>query len=191
MSGDKYVVEQSHITAHDVVARDKIVKVIAPRKLQIEQYMEQLFQEVAENRRVKDTCDNLKYFFEKQSVDGIDGLENKLDHAGRGHQKKRALRRKELFAKLLDRYGFYSSAQSIFAILLAKIENDFETIVEPMLQEKSSDEIDLLVQDAIVTPLVQTAPAGVFSITHNDALGMVFWLAEQCYVRWHKVENVK
>ncbi|WP_368039360.1 MULTISPECIES: ABC-three component system protein [unclassified Tardiphaga] len=35
-------------------------------------------------------------------------------------------------------------------------------------------------------PTVSECGASVFEIDHNTALGMVYWLAEQCFVRWHR-----
>jgi hypothetical protein len=46
--------------------------------------------------------------------------------------------------------------------------------------------INQLTSELIVEPAVLECGASVFQLDHNTALGMVYWLAEQCFVRWHK-----
>lgn len=147
------------------------------RKTQLDLLMERLEQEVESNKEVRETLESLKYYYERQSEDDVEGLEGKLDHAGRANQKRQALRRKEAFAKLLAKYSLYASAQEIFAIFLSKIEVTFQTKIEPQLGVKSITEIDCLIQEEIIDPIVDNAPGGVFSINHNNALGMVYWLS--------------
>ena len=37
----------------------------------------------------------------------------------------------------------------------------------------------------IVAPIVEECGCGVFTMTYNHVLGMIYWLAEQCFIRWH------
>lgn len=189
-SRDNRVDQASAKAGGDIVGRDKVTTILL-RKTQLDQLMERLEKELESNKQVRETLEALKYYYERQSEDDIEGLERKLDHAGRAHQKGQALRRKEAFAKLLTKYSLYASAQEIFAILLSKIDVTFQTKIEPKLGSKSIEEIDCLIKEEILDPIVDDAPGGVFSINHNNALGMVYWLAEQCFVRWHRIEPAK
>ena len=75
--------------------------------------------------------------------------------------------------------------QEIFAYLLAKAEHEFTYIIRPQLCDKSKIEVNVLVRDRIIVPIIEECGATVFSINHSTAMGMVYWLAEQCFVRWH------
>lgn len=157
------------------------------RKSQIEFWMEKLAEEMAHNEKTQEMVDSLQYFQEKFSIDGIVGLENKLKHAHRSPEKvKKALKRKEEFSKLLDRFGLFGSAQEIFAFLLSRTEHLFEVEVEPFIGQVDDAEIDRITQHKVVTPILDEMSQGVFAVNNNHASGMVYWLAEQCFIRWHK-----
>jgi len=83
------------------------------------------------------------------------------------------------------RTSFYASAQEIFAHLLAKAEYEFTYVIRPQLNGISKVEANELVRDQIVVPIIEECGTTVFSINHSTAMGMIYWLAEQCFVRWH------
>ena len=93
---------------------------------------------------------------------------------------------KEMFAKLLDQWSLYASAQQIFVFLLARAERQFNDIILPQVPVLDAVGINKLTNELIVEPAVIECGASVFELDHNTALGMVYWLAEQCFVRWHK-----
>lgn len=95
------------------------------------------------------------------------------------------MKKKELFAKLLDKWSMYASAQEIFSVLLAKIEYEFSMFVYPKLGVLNEDGINELVDARIVQPTIQECGSGVFTLNHSITMGMIYWLAEQCFVRWH------
>ncbi|RCK45505.1 hypothetical protein TH30_13090 [Thalassospira profundimaris] len=184
-------VNQSNASAQgDMIGRDKITNTtnqFERRKSQIESWMEKLAQEISSNEKTQEMVDSLQYFKKKYSVDGIDGLENKLEHAGRGKEQiAKALMRKEEFSKLLDKYGLYGSAQEIFAFLLSRVEHLFEVEVTPLIGHVDDTEIEKLIQHKVVSPVLDEMSQGVFAVNNNHASGMVYWLAEQCFIRWHK-----
>lgn len=149
-------------------------------------WMTKLANEVEKNERCQATLQNLQFFHKRFSVDGVWGLEDKLHHAGRGNQIILALMQKEEFEKLLERYSLYQSAQQIFAHCLAKANHEFNYFIHPHVNKLSIEEIDRMVTTAIVEPLVNECHDGVFTIDYNIAMGMVYWLSEQCFVRWHQ-----
>jgi len=96
-----------------------------------------------------------------------------------------ALRKKELFVRMLSKFSMFESAQEIFAYLLSKLENEFRTYVLPNLKNLSSAEVDQIFDRYLITPCSTEIKSGVFCLNSAIAAGMVYWLAEQCYIRWH------
>jgi hypothetical protein len=39
--------------------------------------------------------------------------------------------------------------------------------------------------DRIVNPIVEECGGDIMSVNHNIVQGMVYWLAEQCFIKWH------
>nr|WP_292529113.1 ABC-three component system protein [Mesorhizobium sp.] len=39
--------------------------------------------------------------------------------------------------------------------------------------------------DRIVNPIVEECGGELMSVNHNLVQGMVYWLAEQCFIKWH------
>ncbi|TWI05663.1 hypothetical protein IQ17_03164 [Bradyrhizobium daqingense] len=144
-----------------------------------------LVHEIESNEHVSDFIDTLQMYHQKHSYDGVEGLEAKLLHSGRNSEVSLALRKKELFSRLLAKYSMFDSAQQIFAYLLSKIEQDFRSYVLPNLANSSSGEIDLLFGQYVINPCASEIKSGVFCLNSAIAAGMVYWLAEQCYIRWH------
>jgi hypothetical protein len=154
-------------------------------KSPIAAWMALLADEINTNKQVSDLIDTLQMYHEKHSHDGINGLEAKLIHSGRSSETSLALRKKELFGRLLVKYSMFDSAQQIFAYLLSKIEQDFRSYVLPNLSGSSSGQIDQLLGQYVIEPCATEIKSGVFCLNSAIAAGMVYWLAEQCYVRWH------
>ncbi len=186
--GSKTVVNQQGVTAGgDVVAGDKVTYnqhvVSAPSV--VVQLLDKLQAEIAQNAQVRQTIEKLEQYYNRTSTDGIDGLEAKLKHAGRTSEVHRALQKKEQFSKLLDRWALYASAQQIFAYLLARAEHEYTLNIHPQIGGLTEEQVNQLVTLRIVEPTVAECGATVFEVDHGIAMGMVYWLAEQCFVRWH------
>jgi hypothetical protein len=152
----------------------------------VEQLLAKLQAEIDKNEQVRHIVENLQYFYKKRAPDGINGLEAKLTAGRRDHEIYLALEKKELFAKLLEKWSLYASAQEIFACLLAKAEHEFSMFVYPKIGKLDQDGINQLVNDRIVTPAISECGVGVFTLNHSIVMGMIYWLAEQCFVRWHQ-----
>ncbi|VVP56391.1 hypothetical protein PS880_05722 [Pseudomonas fluorescens] len=173
----------------DMVAGDKITNLnILPATAagKIEVLLAKLTKEIESNERVRDTLDSLSRFHKKRAVDGVEGLEAKLKKCGRDYEVFDAFEKKELFSKLLERYSHYASAQEILACLLARVEYGFQSFIYPQIDCLSTLEVNELVDYRIIEPTISDCGVGVLSMDHSVAMGMVYWLAEQCYVRWHK-----
>ncbi len=190
MSLSRPTVNQSSAHADgDIVAGNKVthhhLAPSAPAGL-IEKMMERLSAEIRDNQRADELISSLQFFYIQKSRDGVVGLEAKLIKADREDELLYALEKKELFVKLLDRYSLYRSAQRIFAHLLAKTEYEFAQIIHPQIADLNRSEINVLVSARIVEPIVQECGMGPLDINHSVVMGMIYWLAEQCFVRWHQ-----
>jgi hypothetical protein len=151
----------------------------------IEHLLVKLQQEVENNIKCSDMIAKLQRYHGGTVKGGIKGLEGKLLHAERSDEVEDALEQKEMFVKLLEEWSLYSSAQEIFVYLLARAEHYFNSEVLPALGNLSRREVNSQTNSLIVDPIVQECGATVFKIDHLTAMGMVYWLAEQCFVRWH------
>jgi hypothetical protein len=152
----------------------------------VEKLLEKLQVETEHDQHSRERIERLQRYYIKRAHDGIVGLEAKLTQAGRQASYMDAIEMKEMFAKLLEQWSLYGSAQQIFVFLLARAERHFNDIILPQLSDMSAVEINQLMNELIVEPTVQDCGASVFEMDHNVAMGMVYWLAEQCFVRWHE-----
>ena len=182
-------VTQSDISAGgDVISGSKITNTtinLERNASVVEQLLVKLQDEIEHNIEAKATIESLRHFYQKKSIDGIDGLEAKLAASDRHHEIQTALEKKEIFAKALERWSLYSSSQEIFVHLLAKAEHEFSMHVTPQLSNLSEHQINNEVTKRIINPIVHECGATVFQMHHGMAMGMLYWLAEQCFVRWH------
>ena len=147
--------------------------------------MEKLRHEMETDQTVRDTIISLQLFYLRKSDDGVGGLVPKLIKGGRQSETLFALDKKEQFAKLLEHWSLYASAQEIFAYLLAKAEHKFSIEIKPKVKNITSEDIDKLITSNIIEPLIAECGVGVFNLNHSIAMGMLYWLAEMCFVRWH------
>jgi hypothetical protein len=184
-------VNQSRSTAQgDMVGGDKVVNnnyvnSAIPIGV-IEKLLLKLQEEMEKSPEKCEFIDNLLRFRKGRKHDGVIGLEGKLQAGGRSDEYEDALERKEMFVKLLDSWSMYASAQQIFVHLLARAEHYFFYTIQPQLGVLTTVEVNELTTKLIVDPTVNDCGSSVFEIDHNVAMGMVYWLAEQCFVRWHK-----
>ena len=171
----------------DMVAGNKVTyNQSAYRPKSVEALLEKLKDQIDNNQHAQDTITELARYHVRRSADGIDGLENKLEAAKLSHIYLDAIDKKERFAKLLETMSLYSSAQSIFAIFLAQVENEFMYVVYPEIPNKSESEINTMIIERIVKPICAESDCEVMHVDYDTVFGMVYWLAEQCFIRWHK-----
>ena len=93
-------------------------------------------------------------------------FEAKLDASGRQGELRAAMEKKEMFAKLLERWSLYASAQQIFVHLLARAEHEFNYNIYPKIESLQPVQVNELVTDKIVSPIVNNAaPLSLLWIT--------------------------
>ena len=183
------VTQQGASAKGDIVGRDKVethYHSAFPSPGIVEQLQQKLQAEIENNEKARHTIEALTHFQTRRSRDGIDGLDAKLTAGERSHEYLAALEKKELFVKLLEKWSLYASAQEIFAYLLANADYEFNYFVHPQIQTLNEMEVNQLINDRIVVPTIVECGSTVFVLNHAIAMGMVYWLAEQCFVRWHQ-----
>lgn len=188
VSGEGSVDQAGASAGQDIVGRDKITNILpVPQKpSKLEQLKAKLQLEVDAGHCSIETIEELQRFKKKVPDDGITGLEAKLEAAGRSDQLMSALEMKEEFAKLLEKWSLYGSAQEIFAHLLAMADYRYRIQILPQVAEVEPVKVDEMIEEKIVIPAIEDLGIDIFSMNHHSAMGMVYWLAEQCRVRWHK-----
>lgn len=174
----------------DVTGRDKTVVInhapSAIRATTIDELISRLVGEVERGEISKYRVEELAYFYKRRSVDGVDGLKAKLEKANLGDSYLDAIDQKEQFVKLLKSYGQFRSAQDIFAFFLARIRSAFNRTIYPDLADLTESQANQRILKEIVEPIVEQCSTDVFVLNDDTVFGMLYWLAEQCYVRWHK-----
>jgi hypothetical protein len=180
-------VSQQHSKAgRDLIGRDKITNLNEAPKGKVEKLLTKLQEQYDDNQETQTIIDELARYHSRRAVDGIVGLKEKLQAADKNDSYDDAIEKKEMFAKLLQKWSMYSSAQLIFAHILAKAEIEFVQVIYPQIPLKSEFEINALVLERIVNPIVEECGDDLLSVNHNLVQGMVYWLAEQCFIRWHQ-----
>jgi hypothetical protein len=156
---------------------------------------EKLNHEVANDVRYEKIMDSLKYYLTK--LDGTLDMPTKLkDGNFNENEIIRATRRKEKYAKRLEQNKFFESAQWIDSQLFAKIKIEFETHIEPLINNGiSKDEIIKEVAIKVVNPvldLINTEGENDEYLNYNaeDIFGMIYYLTGQCHINWKNYDSI-
>lgn len=155
---------------------------------------ERLEQEILNNTR-KEVIDELLMYTTK--LDGTKGLEEKLQDGG--FQKmfiQKAIIQKEMYAKRATKYECYPAAQEIILSLFARIKNEFDVRIYPMII--TGVDVPLIMQEVhkqIVSPILQmieTNGANDQSLYLNmdHIYGMIYYLTGMCHLNWKDYDNI-
>ena len=155
---------------------------------------ERLEQEILNNTR-KEVIDELLMYTTK--LDGTKGLEEKLQDGG--FQKifiQKAIIQKEMYAKRATKYECYPAAQEIILSLFARIKNEFDVRIYPMII--TGVDVPLIMQEVhkqIVSPIlhmIETTGATDQSLYFNmdHIYGMIYYLTGMCHLNWKDYDNI-
>lgn len=155
---------------------------------------EKLNEEVKNDIRYDGVITELDHYLTK--LDGIN-TETKLKDGGYTEKQIiEALRRKENYAKKLEKTKFFESSQWINSQLFAKIKMDFETHIEPMIIKKEKPEkIRKQLIKEIIDPILELINKEgekdeVLNFNADDILGMVYYLTGKCHLNWIDYDNL-
>lgn len=155
---------------------------------------ERLEQEIL-NNTTQEVIDELLMYTTK--LDGTKGLEEKLQDGG--FQKmfiQKAIIQKEMYAKRATKYECYPAAQEIILSLFARIKNEFDIRIYPMII-KGADVPSIMqeVHKQIVSPILQMIEMNgandqslYFNMDH--IYGMIYYLTGMCHLNWKDYDNI-
>lgn len=165
------------------------------RKTRFSKRFEKLNNEVASNEKYEGIMESLKHYLTK--LDGVD-MPTKLQDGGFTESEIiKASRRKEKFAKRLEKNLFFESAQWIDSQIFAKIMINFETYVEiPLINNGASkDEILKAVVEKVINPVLELINIEgendeILNYTIEDIFGMVYYLTGKCHINWKNYDSI-
>lgn len=169
--------------------------IILSNKTRFSKRFDKLNQEVASDHRYEGVMESLKHYLTK--LDGIDVTTKLKDGGFSDREIIKATRRKEKYAKKLEKNLFFESAQWIDSQLFAKIMIDFETYIEIPLINKGADKDEILIAvvEKVINPILnlineEGANDDVLNYTIEDVFGMVYYLTGKCHINWKDYDNI-
>lgn len=191
---DSFVRNNSAIGAQANVKENNGTINIGNSRSRLSATFERLEQEILNNTR-KEVLDELLLYTTK--LDGTKGLEEKLQDGG--FQKmfiQKAIIQKEMYAKRATKYECYPAAQEIILSLFARIKNEFDVRIYPMII-KGADVPSIMqeVHKQIVSPILQMIEMNgandqslYFNMDH--IYGMIYYLTGMCHLNWKDYDNI-
>lgn len=147
------------------------------------------------NNTTQEVIDELLMYTTK--LDGTKGLEEKLQDGGfKKMFIQKATLQKEMYAKKATKYECYPAAQEIILSLFARIKNEFDIKIYPMIS-KGVDVTSIMqeVHKQIVFPILQMIEANgekdqtlYFNMDH--IYGMIYYLTGMCHLNWKDYDNI-
>lgn len=164
------------------------------KKTRFAKRFQKLNQEVESDERYEGTMESLKHYLTQ--LDGIDAETKLYDGGFNEIEVISAIRKKEKYAKRLEKNRFFKSAQWIDSQLFAKIKMDFEAFVFPLIINGSlKSEILKEVVIKVVQPVLdlinlEGEDDDVLNYNADDIFGMVYYLTGQCHINWKNYDNI-
>jgi hypothetical protein len=146
-----------------------------------------LREEAEGDQELTEYIDQLQIFTRTVEDEAIVGLDGKFEAAGRQDELNMAKAMKEMIYSELRKNMFSRTFQTIYATLMGKVYEEFQTWVRPAIAKGASREaIDALVNSHVVKPVVaelETCPE------YNEAAtptvrGMIYFLTGNCHLVW-------
>lgn len=147
-----------------------------------------LREKAGDDEQLTEYIGQLQIFTRTVENEELAGLGEKLCAAGRQDQLDMAKAMKEMVYARLRENMFSRTFQTIYATLMGKIFEEFETYIKPAIARGADRaEIDELVHSRVVLPVVleldqcpecSDAPA-------QTVRGMIYFLTGNCHIRWH------
>ena len=191
---DSFVRNNSAIGAQANVKENNGTINIGNSRSRLSATFERLEQEILNNTR-KEVIDELLLYTTK--LDGTKGLEEKLQDGG--FQKmfiQKAIIQKEMYAKRATKYECYPAAQEIILSLFARIKNEFDVRIYPMII--TGADVPSIMQEVhkqIVSPILQMIEMNgandqslYFNMDH--IYGMIYYLTGMCHLNWKDYDNI-
>jgi hypothetical protein len=177
-----------HITTTEV-AGDYVVNAAQPPvESALSRLYRKLTEEAAGDGELTEYIDQLSIFTRTVADEAVMGLDGKFAAAHREDDLDMAKAMKEAVYSQLRKNMFSQTFQVIYATLMAKIHEEFQTFVRPAIV-KGADraEIDRLVNLHVIKPIVAELET---CATYDGAAiptvrGMLYFLTGNCHLVWH------
>lgn len=180
-----------HLAGHDVfeVHGDYVTQQapILPES-RLSQLYCRLKEEVAGDQQLSDYIEQLAIYTRLVKDENIIGLEGKLTAAHRPDQIEMAMHMKERIYAQIRQNIFSRTFQTIYAILMAKIWEEFTSHVRPaIVRGASREEVDSLINHHVIKPIAAELENCVEynGIANTDVRGMLYFLTGNCHLLWH------
>jgi hypothetical protein len=144
--------------------------------------------EAAEDKILREYISELEIFTRLVEDEEVVGLDKKLKAASREDQIQMASAMKEMVFAALRVNIFSPTFQQIYATLMGKVFEEFETWVRPAIRAGAGrQEIDELVSVKVVKPIMlEVESCGEYAgIATQTVRGMIYFLTGNCHIRWH------
>lgn len=154
---------------------------------QISVLLKKLNKEIEDGTHSDGFIDDLQMFIDQREDEETPGLEGKLLKVNRGDEVQIAMHKKECFSKILARFTHFPSAQMIFAFFLSRIHEVFDGQIMHQGTTLPRHEVEKIVEQQIIQPTLSDMGSDFehLTLTPTHVRGMIFWLADKCWVRWH------
>jgi len=154
---------------------------------QLNRLYRKLREEAEGDQELTEYIDQLQIFTRTVEDEVVIGLDGKFEVAGRQDELDMAKAMKEMIYSELRKNMFSRTFQTIYATLMGKVYEEFQTWVRPEIAKGASREsIDLLVNIHVVKPVVAELET---CSEYNEAAtptvrGMIYFLTGNCHLVW-------
>lgn len=127
--------------------------------------------------------------YEEKSTDDRRDLHQKLMEAGREHEYSYGNNAQNSFARRYTKTGLLTAAREDHNNLLSAVETRFVMhVYHPLICQSASDEdVAMALQDRVIDPLAGK-PIGGTKFDEKSVYSALYYLTEQCYIRWDPPE---
>jgi hypothetical protein len=185
----KEIVRQEHNTAGGHIAgRDVNVYASPAAETVLGRLFKRMKDEAKEDQTLCDYIRELEVFTRIVENEEVVGLDSKLKAAGRADQVEMALAMKELVFSSLRLNVFSPTFQQIYATLMGKVFEEFETWVKPaIIIGADRKAVDELVNIKVIKPIISEVElcGDYHGIVTQTIRGMLYFLTGNSHIRWH------
>lgn len=128
----------------------------------------------------------LQHYMSSPTDGDVRGLEEKLRDSNRLDMLHFAMKEKESAVKLIMKFQSSKSAQRVYTILLDELHTIYMLTVTPVIEGGGDRQaVDLIISQALQT-VKSMLGENFMEFTVKDLLGLLFFLAGNCHIRWDK-----
>lgn len=167
---------------------DVFVQAPARPESSLNRLYRKLRDEAAQDQELTEYIAQLQIFTRSVEDETVVGLDGKFTAADREDQLDMATAMKEMVYAELRKNMFSRTFQTIYATLMGKIYEEFQTWVQPAIAKGATrEQIDQLVNVHVVKPLVSELEtcSEYDGAATSTVRGMIYFLTGNCHLVWH------